>query len=203
MKRINLLFLLCLLVGTLVSCEKEKKSELKPAEQDYLPTTAGSTWNYGGSSPYSVTATGATKVINSKTYHEIETIQGSTSRISYVVKENGVYTAIGMVSGFENLEVTILKEDTPVGGSWEEITNMNGADVKMLLSIVEKDVSKTVEGKTYNKVINVEMVQSFSIMGIDLGLEVTSHYYFAKGVGLILSELGTGEQVSLLSYNIK
>lgn len=205
MKTIKLSLIWCLVAGMLISCGKEEDANpASAAEQDYLPTTTGSTWTYGGISPYTATVTGATKVINGKTYREMETQQGSTVNKSYVLKEKGVYTAVGLVAGTGNLEeIAILKAETPVGKPWEQTATINGIDTKMTLSIVEKDISKTVEGKTYNNVINVKMVSSYSFMGQDLGFTTTAHYFFAKGVGLILNDLGANGQVPLLTHDVK
>ncbi|MBF9252551.1 hypothetical protein I2I11_04530 [Pontibacter sp. 172403-2] len=204
MNKIKFLLIWCLAVGTLMSCGKEDDPEAAPgAELDYLPTTTGSTWTYGGISPYTLTVTGTTSVINGKTYHEMESKQGTSVNKSYVLKEKGVYTAVGMVPAVGSLEIAILKEETPVGEPWEQTTSINGIDTKMTLTIVEKNVSKTVEGKTYNNVINVKMETSYIFMGEDLGVGLTTHYYFSKGIGLILSDFGANGQVPLLTYNIK
>jgi hypothetical protein len=206
MNTLKQLLIWCLVLGTLVSCHKEDDPEPEPvsaAAQDYIPTTAKSTWSYGGTSPYTLTATGVTKVINGKTYHEMENKQGSTINKSYLLKENGVYTAVGLLPNTETLEIAILKENAPVGQSWEYTATQEGVDTKMKLSIVEKDISKTVEGKTYKNVIQVKMEYSYSFMGIDMGVVATSHYFFAKGVGLILSDLGDQGQAPLLTYDVK
>jgi hypothetical protein len=205
MNKFTLLMIWCLVVGTLVSCSKDA-ADPAPAptvEQDYMPTTAKSTWTYGGSSPYILTVTGATKVINGKTFYEMETKDGATTRKSYLLKDNGVYTGIGLVPISGSLEITILKDKAPVGESWEQISTINGVDTKIKLVIVEKDLSKTVEGKTYKNVIHVKMETTMSFMGEEIDLGLTSHFYFAKGVGLILSDLGDQAQAPLLTYDVK
>jgi hypothetical protein len=204
MNKLTFLMIWCLVVGTLASCSKDE-AETAPVpgtEQDYMPSTAHSTWTYGGTSPYTLTATGATKVINGKTYYEMEEKKGTETNKYYLLKDKGVYTVIGMISGTGSLEIPILKEDTPVGKPWEQTGTINGADTKMTFVIVEKDVSKTVEGKTYKNVINVKMDMAFSLMGVPLG-GLTGHFYFSKGVGLILQDFGAGEEAPLLTYEVK
>ncbi len=215
MNKIRLYFIWCLVIGALVSCDKKADSDTTPAvEQDYQPTTAGSVWTYGGTTPYTLTATGVTKTMNGKLYYEMETKQGTSVSKSYVLKENGNYTGIGMVPGMGPLEMTVLKDNVPVGHSWEQATTTSGIDTKLTYTIVEKNVTKAVEGKTYNDVIHVKLTYGYSFEGVDfglgedfdlgdLGLNLEAHYYFAKGVGLILSDAGTYGQLPLVSYNVK
>lgn len=214
MNKFALLMIWCLVIGALVSCSKDE-ADPAPApivEQDYMPVTAKSTWTYGGTNPYTSTVTGATKVINGKTYHEMETNEDGTTRKSYLLKDKGVYTAKGFISQFESLELVVLKEAAAVGESWEQTSTINGADTKLKFTMVEKDISKTVEGKTYKNVIHVKMETSLSFMGAGFITISTSNFYYAKGVGLILSDLifsGLDGQVQppltypLLTYDIK
>ena len=205
MNKHSILLIWCLVIGALVSCSKDEADPAPApvAEQDYMPVTAKSTWSYGGPDPYTTTVTGATKVFNGKTYHEMETKDSDETRKSYLLKENGVYTGIGLVPGTGSQEIIILKDKAPVGERWEQQGTIQGAAANMKFEIVEKDVSKTVAGKTYANVINVKMDMAFSLMGQELIL--TAHLYFAKGVGMILLDLGAvgGGQAPLLTYDIK
>ena len=206
MKKVNLLFIWCLLVGTLVSCTGEIESDPTPAisaVQEYVPTTTGTTWSYGGRSPYTLTVTGNTKVINGKTYHEIQGQQGVTAYKAYVVTEKNVYTTIGLVSGMSNLEVDILKDDLTLGSTWQQTGEVNGIDVKLKFTIIEKDITKIVDGKTFNDVIAVKMAGTYTYSGIETGINFTTDYYFAKGVGLILIDLGANGNIPLKVYEVK
>ncbi|RDC62349.1 hypothetical protein [Adhaeribacter pallidiroseus] len=215
MRKLKLYLIWCLVVGTLVSCDKKDDSDPAPAvAQDYLPTTAGSIWTYGGSSPYTLRSTGVTKTTNNKIYYEMETQQGTSVSKSYVLKENGSYTGIGMVPGMGTLEMTILKDNVPVGQTWEQTTTTSGVGTKFTYTVVEKNVTKAVEGKTYNNVIHVKLTYGYNLddedFGLgedfdlgDLGMNIEAHYYFAKGVGLILSDMGPYGQVPLVSCTVK
>ncbi len=216
MNKIKLYLIWCLVIGTLVSCDVKENSDPTPAaEQDYLPTSVGTTWTYGGTMPYTATITGATKNINGKVYSEAETKQGSSVSKSYLLKENKAYTAIGMVQGMGSLAMVILKEDAAVGDSWEQTTITNGVNTKLTFTIAEKNISKTVGGKSFDDVIHVNLKYGYSFdgedfglgedfdLGTELGFNLTADYYFAKGVGLILSDLGSYGQMPLVSYNVK
>lgn len=223
MNKFRLVLLWCLLVGTIVSCSKKDEEDPQPAtstSNDYFPTTANSSWEYGGDDPYKGSVTGATKVINGKTYFELETARDSDIQKSYLRKENGAYWALGMMNA-ETIEMVVLKDNVPVGNSWEykipfdemELEGFTeedkealeifaGLETKIKYTIAEKDITKTVAGKTFNNVIHVKYDASVSFSGQDMPL-ATTHYYFAKGVGLILSDLGEFGQYPLLKYAIK
>lgn len=203
MKKIRLILLWCLIIGTLVSCNNDGKDDPTPeAALDYLPVTAGSTWNYGGPQPYSVTALSTTKEINGKTFREMENKQGNTVTKSFFSKQGGEYTGIGFVSGTGTMEVTFLKENVAVGTSWEQTFVINGVNSTYKSKLVATGLTKTVSGKEYKDVAQVQMESRFEVMGIEID-GPTANYFFAKGVGLILSDLGSQHQYPLLNYTIK
>lgn len=168
-----------------------------------MPTTTGIKWTYGGIAPYTIIVTENLKVINGKTYHELQFQQGVTAYKSFVVKNKGVYTAIGMITGMGNLEIDILKEGLSLGSTWEQTDILNGINVALKFTIAEKDINKTIEGKTYNNVINVKMACNYTYSGIETGIHFTTNYYSAKGVGLILSDLGAKGKIPLQIFDVK
>ncbi|EJF10959.1 hypothetical protein [Pontibacter sp. BAB1700] len=206
MNKLRFVMMWCLLLGILVSCG-DKEDDASPAaavELDYLPDTKGSTWNYGGTNPYSLTATGNTKVVDGKTYSEFETKQGNETRKSYLLKEKGVYTGIGMDPSLSNdISLTFLKEETPVGKAWYQTNTINGFETKMTFTIIAKDITKTVEGKTYKEVIHVQAKTSVIFMDMEIDSGVNTNYYWAKGVGLILTDAGQHGNIPLMTYSIK
>ncbi|ARS34583.1 hypothetical protein [Pontibacter actiniarum] len=205
MSKLKFILIWCLLLGAFVSCgDKEDEENPEPAaELDYLPTTKGSTWAYGGIMPYSYRITGETKVIDGKTFYELEVTQGTQTSTSYLRKEKGVYTAMGLVPNSGNLKIDVLKDNVPVGESWEQMHTIQGAETKRVSTIMEKGSSKTVEGKTYQDVIHVKVATTYFYGGMQVVDPNTAHYYFAKGVGLILTELESLGQVPLLTYDVK
>jgi hypothetical protein len=202
MNKLKFTIIWCLLVGALFSCGKE--NEPAPvAEQDYFPTSKGSTWSYGGRSPYTITALGSTKVINGKSYHELENKQASGTQKSYLLKDNGIYSAIGLDANLGELAIIMLQENRALNSPWQHNSVLNGVDTFMTFTVEEKGGTKVVEGKTYTNVIKVKMVSTYKYMGIEFGVELTSYYYWSKGVGLILSDFGPLGQAPLLNYTIK
>lgn len=204
MNKLRFVLIWCLMLGIMVSCgDKDEDTSPATTELDYFPTTKGSTWNYGGTNPYSVTATGNTKVIEGKTYSEFETKQGSETRKSYLLKEKGVYTGIGMDPTIGNIALTFLKEETPEGKPWFQTNVMNGIDTKTTFTIIAKNMTKTVEGKTYKEVIHVQTKTSITFMEMEIDSGIEMNYFWAKGVGLILTDAGQYANIPLMTYSIK
>jgi hypothetical protein len=206
MKALKLLLIYCLLLSTFTACNtKEEDADLKPtasSKTDYLPTTVGSHWTYGGRLPYTLSVTGAKKDINNKTYYELETVYGTTANKIYVAKEKGIYKTIGLINGMGDLDIMTLNEATTVGQSWGQTGNVNGFDVNLTLTVEEVGITKTIAGHIYEKVINIKIKSNHTYMGADTGINYTTNYYFAQGVGLILIDLGKNGQVPLLDYTV-
>lgn len=223
MKKTRLLLLWCLLLGTFVSCTKkdtEAPQPVSPANNDYFPATANSSWDYAGSSPYRIAATGGTQGFGGKTFQEFEITEKGVMRKGYVRKENGVYYSIGMINT-QAVETVFLKENAPVGDSWEYSVPFTTAipaglseeekeafalfeeiETKIKYTITAKDIEKTVEGKTYKNVISLKYDVNVDFFGQNMAV-VSANYFFAKGVGLILSDLGTLGQIPLKTYVVK
>ncbi|TPE42953.1 hypothetical protein [Pontibacter mangrovi] len=204
MNKLRFAIIWCLLLGILVSCgDKEEDPSPTTAELDYQPYSKGSTWTYGGDKPYTITATGNTKEIEGKTFSEFETKQDSETWKSYFLKEKDVYTAVGMHPTMGNIAIDFLKVETPEGKPWYQTNTINGIETKMTFTIIAKGLSKTVEGKTYQDVIHVQMNSTYIFMGEEVELDLPTDYFWAKGVGLILTDAGPLGKMPLTTYNIK
>ncbi|GAA4309293.1 hypothetical protein [Nibribacter koreensis] len=198
---IKQLLVWCLLVGTLASCGKDD-DPTPLAELDYAPVTKGSTWSYIGARTYTQTSLGSTKNMNGKTYHEFENKEGSNTTLHYLHKEAGVYTTNGQDPRMGNVEMTFLKEKEAVGATWEQDLAVNGSTSKYKFTLVGKNLTKTVEGKEYKEVIHIRLDVSILFMGQTIPAS-SANYFYAKGVGLILSDFGSMGKISLKSYTIK
>ncbi|AMM50862.1 hypothetical protein TH61_06230 [Rufibacter sp. DG15C] len=198
---IKQLLVWCLLVGTLSSCGKDE-DPTPLAELDYQPVSAGSTWSYGGYKTYTQTSLGSTKNMDGKTYNEFETKQGSTTTVGYIHKNAGIYTTKGQDPTMANVELTYLKENEPTGATWEHTLVVNGISTKYKFTLVAKNLTKTVEANEYKEVIQIKLESTFYVMGQTIP-GPPANYFYAKGVGLILSDFGSMGKISLKSYTIK
>jgi hypothetical protein len=209
---------LLVLAISLSACKKDKDPNPNPSNgtaDDYFPTTTGSKWTYsvnvlGQTQQNTITFNGNEKIIEGNTYREIEGTSGGQKKFSYARKENGNYHILGdlfSIAG-EDVEGSFihLKDNVPVNTKWtKEISQVqNGFDVKVVytMTIKEKNINRTVRGKNYQDVINVELNVVYSIQGLEI-LEINQNNYFAKKIGLIQSVAEDFGTQDLVSYEIK
>ena len=142
-----------------------------------------------------------------------ESVTGTS--ILHLRKEGGTYyqrvkTDIpeenGMSFDVEPYELVVLKDNLPVGESWThsvsyvtsyeminfpmEIPDIT-TNIDIVGTILEKGVSVTVSGTTYNNVIKQKIVQTVSIVmpgAPNNETSATSYIWFAKDVGPIKSQ---------------
>lgn len=190
---ILLMFLLLALLN--FSCKKQKSDLVK----NYSPTTVGSTWNYEGYLVESTAnrMTGRTVKKFGKDYYE-KSVSTITESFSYFgAKEGDNYYTIVVNPNVlkEENEVLYLKANGLVGETWiNEIKY--GSDVlgtQWEFKIIEKNITKNVDGKTFTDVIHTERISN--------GLTLDS--YYALGVGLIEVNYSNGAKSILKSYDIK
>jgi hypothetical protein len=96
-----------------------------------------------------------------------------------------------------------LKDDAAAGDKWEIKYKANTIDSVLNVVIVSTGGSKEVEGKSYSDVMEMEGMMSFIVNGnvINAGTKYT--WYYAKGVGLILTTSTLGDNMPLVSYNVQ
>jgi len=64
-------------------------------------------------------------------------------------------------------------------------------------------ISKEVEGKTYSDVVFIEAGSKLNMNGNVISMNFLTQYYYAKGVGLILTTSSRGDAMPLTSYVVK
>ena len=151
-----------------------------------------------------ITMTGATMTLNSRTYYEHKTVleQLGTESAGYFSSENGeVRTSAG------NNESLFLKENAAIGETWIALIADGSSSgpvyqepYRVIGKIVEKGINYTVAGKTYTNVIHTKHVRQYS-SGATSDLY---DYYIAKGVGMIERKNPDGSSsTALLEYSVK
>jgi hypothetical protein len=201
---------------TFAACQKENDDTENggTTEEDYQPTSAGSTWQYSSttSGDYTETATETHKTIEGDDFVAFALSSGDTTFIS---KNNNTYKSYSYFEEIqEYLKLTYLK-DADAGTTWEDVVNYeyNGVSIPITFkyTITSRDGDKVINNKTYNNVIAVDTKISASslIVGGD-GTIATGERLYAKGVGAIsstlhFSALGTtvSDSTYLVSYDIK
>lgn len=225
MKRILLSsFLFSLLV--LTACQREISDEIitgggpgsgSGGSTDYLPTTAGSEWNYTALSlgNYSLKSLGTDTTVNGKKYFEFDqTVAGVTNR-AYTGKNNGVYYSYGVqeANGVPVVaDYFIILKDDAVGTTWTNTLNTGFINAYYKYTVSGRDLSRTVNGRNFTSVI--ELTTQLLIddpLGGGTTIPIGSGKdYYAKGVGAIESfntvdflGIRQTDTTRLISYTIR
>lgn len=185
-----------------ISCSKDGDDE-SPVSETYLNTASGSTWQYettdnanpGPPQSYTLTSTNRDTSINGKSYH-IYT-NSSTAASEYNNKTGNDYfryQALPAELGGGKIEELYLKSGAAVNASWTQTNDLSVPGVPFPLSItnvnkiMEKGISKTVNGTVYNNVTHVKT--DVSVGGLPPGtisLTTDIHQYYAPNYGMLES----------------
>ncbi|MBK0378031.1 hypothetical protein [Mucilaginibacter segetis] len=218
----NILTLIAITATLFSACKKDNSNN--PADGNsasYQPFTNGSTWSYRnetnsipgfpGQAEVDTTIntmTADTKVFTGRKFHLIKSVTGSDIVENYFGFDNHVYynhSVDDLVDG--ELELPYLNEETAIGGTWIAPLQFEDAPESQAKgTIVEKDITKVILGKTYNNVIHSKLELQSKLDGQFVTV-FTFDFYVAKSVGVIaVYSSYNGNQLSkseLISYNIK
>lgn len=160
----------------------------------YQPLTAGTWWKYTDSASgniTTVTVTNLTKTINSIVYNKIVNTTNSQTDTTYYASPQPNYymTARGQspnTGAPYDLTFHYLNDTASIGRSWNDNAGQgNGFTATTQTTMMEKNITVTIAGKTYTNVIHTQMALSYDLgLGgpMDFG---TYDFYFAKGIGII------------------
>ncbi|MDP9229947.1 MAG: hypothetical protein M3O67_04635 [Bacteroidota bacterium] len=199
------------------SCQKEIKQDLPPGgggtTDDYQPVSAGSEWNYSSTSigNFTVKSLGTDTLIGGVKYYKFDRVSTPGTQRAYYSKVNGVYKEYGYFAPIgAALEFTRLK-DSAIGVNWTNIISLAGFSNYHKYTIAAKGIQHTVNGKTFNNVI--ELDYQFSLdnpLGSGIIQAGGGKSYFAKDVGAIESFYKTdifgtanNDTTKLVSYTIR
>lgn len=169
--------------------------------KNYYPLAAGNSWTYmkKDGSTYTNTITAVNGNEFTMTNSDPNGVNASNNRIENNFLLSDVYE--------EGRFQPNLNLDGAPGDTWEVTFKANNFDNVLAYSVKEILPSKTVQGKDYPDVLVVR-AESKMVMGGNLvGLNFFTTYYYAAGVGLVLTTLGMGDSISdeqaLVSYELK
>jgi len=187
----------------------------------YMPTTAGSYAKYKSVTGSLVntsinTMTGNTTTINGKLYSvcNVNSVTYGNS-VGYFSNINHVYTerATTVMAGI-TVELEYLVDNVAVGATWTapvtDVGTINGVPARLVGTIAEKNITKTVEGTTFKSVIHTTLQLQYDY-GMGFETDAVYDYYIAKGVGLIEADavvsyngiVITTSKATLISFSIK
>jgi hypothetical protein len=230
MKKKILLPVIALALISTIGCKKEvssdritatdnEQSNAEAATSTYLPLTAGTYWVYNNQSGDKVkqsklTVLNLKKTINFKAYTAVKTVQENNTDTSYYNQTlHNYYLFAGNDATGDKavgIEILFLKDDVSVGTSWKiDAGTVQGNVLTCRGKILQKNISITVNGKTYNNVIHsyVEINKRVLLLNITL---LKQDYYVAPNIGIIktvskqaINPSSKPITTSLTNYNIK
>ncbi|MDZ4795861.1 MAG: hypothetical protein SGI83_16395 [Bacteroidota bacterium] len=161
---------------------------------NYYPLAAANEWQYkqkdGNTYVNKVTAANGNGFV----------MHNSAANTSSVVQTDGniITTDALEACNFQRL----LAHDLQTGESWEIKFKANGLDSILIMTVKETDGNKEVEGKSYNNVLFIEAENKIVMNGNLMPLNFFTQYYYADGVGLILTTSSAGDSHSLIAYKL-
>ncbi|RCH54543.1 hypothetical protein DJ568_12030 [Mucilaginibacter hurinus] len=228
-----LLSVFALTVLFFAACKKDKNKPNPQPDSPYQPFTSGSTWKYRVVDGSGETAeadtilnkmTGDTRTFNGKTFHvliskemvmpesasvsKLKINEGPAGDETYIGFNNNIYSSF-YEDEYNRIEIGYLNLDKAVGEAWtekisfkEDGTNLEG---QVKTTTIEKGLSKTLHGKTYNDVIHSKVELQVKT-GDSYTTKVSLEFLTAKNIGVISTtgNIDGEESVSeLIDYNIK
>lgn len=200
----SLLFLLAALVLFIAGCKLNDPvlSTTAATVDGYQPATKGTYWKYSASimntqaqppvnttELQTTTMTGATITINNKVYYTANSVVDTMKGYVYFYHGNNTYSyRSNLISPDVVVEYIYLKDNAAVGATWTSpITDsgkINGTPAQIVGSIIEKDISITLAGKTFTNVTHTQLLLQYDT-GTGFSTFQNIDYYIAKGIGII------------------
>lgn len=202
MKKTNLSLLIFFASLFLISCQKEVSTELgsqtgsstggNGSKSSYSPTTLGSWWKYKDTTTGSVstsTIVKGTKTVNSVVYaamvSDVSTVDTgwiASPQPNYYIYAKGVSPNTG--ASYDIL-FHYLNDTASVGYNWQYTAGQgNGFTAYIQTTIIERNITMSVAGKSYSNVMHTRLVWTYDIYGSSLDAMMYD-YFIAKGIGII------------------
>ncbi len=183
----------CLAVWS--SCQKEIASVIDtPLDNDtittsesYIPLTESTFWVYQDSATNrldTATVLGEVLVHDNINYKKVRVVSDGQEDYSYYGIKDHNYYLYGEESGI-TATMLVLNDLAEVGSSWVyDMGMINNLPARGTGIVVEKNITYTVAGKTYQNVIHTRYVIAYNILNSYVDV-ATYEFYFAQGIGII------------------
>lgn len=162
--------------------------------KNYYPLALNNEWHYRQKDG----STYINKVMaaNAKEF----SMHNTAANTSSVVKmNNNQMSTDGLEKG--NFQLW-LPNDLEVGKKWVVDFKANGLDCLLLMVVKEMAITKEVSGHVYNDVVCIEAESQIIMNGSHMPLNFFTQYYYAAGVGLILTTSSAGDLHELTAYKL-
>lgn len=184
------------------SCTKNSSNNNKPTTATYLNTNAGSTWNYhtvdsSGATPtsadYTLTSGSQDTTLNNKKYHIYAISSGGSQYMNLTGNSYYQYDSVP-VPGGGKIERLYLEDNAAVNQTWNQSFTLNSIPnspvaipLTVTNTVVEKGISRMVNGVNYSNVIHISTNLSSSLVPSAAFTSAIDSYY-APNYGLIESK---------------
>jgi len=160
----------------------------------YYPLAVGNSWTYK--------MTDGSTFTNRVTANEGDAFTMTNSLQpdpQHIRKEGATYLSDHFEPG--NFQ-TLVRDDLSTGDTWDIRYTANTIDTVLTMTVKGTGGSKEVEGTTYNKVIELEGVMAMTMNGNAIPSNYVVQYFYAAGVGLILTTSSMGDDMPLISSEL-
>ena len=161
----------------------------------HYPLALGNTWTYKTNAGQSYTTKVTEQSGDMFTVHT--TMVNASSKIKRVGDE---YHSDSPEAGKSMIS---FKENLKVGDTWQNSYKVNGIDSTLTYVVKGIGGTKEVGGKTFKDVVFIEADSKMSMNGNPLPMKYVTQYYYAKGVGLILTTSSMGDEHALVEWELK
>jgi hypothetical protein len=160
----------------------------------YYPLKAGNSWTYKTNDGSTFT-----NKVESEDNGSYSMSNSLTPNLTQVKKDgNTFYTDSYEVGNMQ----PFLKDDVAAGEAWEIKYKANTIDSVLNVKVTSTGGTKEVEGKSYTDVLEMEGMMSFIVNGNVINAGTKYQWYYAKGVGLILTTSTLGDNMPLINCTI-
>jgi hypothetical protein len=158
----------------------------------YYPLAIGNTWHYRMKD-----GAGYTNLVHNNDDATFTMMNSMTNAASAVIKEGDTFFTDAFEKG--NFQ-PFLKDNIHAGDAWKATFTANG--IKSILEFTVKEIAaqKEVEGKQYSDVAVLEAESKMEMNGTVMPLNFSTQYFYAQGVGLILTTSSFGDYQALVEY---
>ncbi len=228
------IILILITISFVIACKKKNNAAETPfvwpaGTGEYAPYTTGSKFTYEVTTTTPATVDSFTytvtkdTVIDGLTCKKLESNKPVLANTIYVNYGNGVRTEYTFNTTFQSISVPVVKQEvlkdaTPVNGTWNNVLNVNvpampptlpiplTVPITFAYTMKQRDITKNILSKDYANTFQVQLVASLpsnltGFLPAGTPSSVTTDSYFSKGVGLSQRDLATGA-TKIKSFNV-
>jgi hypothetical protein len=161
---------------------------------NFYPLAAGNEWEYEqkDGSRYTnkvISANGNLFAMHNSAANSYSTVK---------LENNGIYTDALEPGNFQ----LWLNNEAKAGEQWEIKFAANGLDCIIIMTVKETGIQKEINGPNDEPVIVLEAENKMIVNGSLLPLNFFTQYFYANGIGLILTTSSAGDSHQLVSHTL-